>query len=200
MYELGGPLDGTEVAPGTNLLLSGPPLSGKTALGYDILDAGARRDEGAIIVSNKHSASRIRAEHSELFGYDVPVGIIDCVTKHQGHGTIADTEFVQYAASPEDMTGVGIKFSELLERFHAAGTRQTRSLFVSVSTLLMYADLQTVFRFLHVFTTRIEDANTLGLFVVQSEAHDPQTMNTLSQLFDGVIETAADGTVTENLP
>jgi KaiC/GvpD/RAD55 family RecA-like ATPase len=200
MYELGGPLEGTDVAPGTNLLLSGPPLSGKTAIGYDLLDDGARRGEGAVIVSNKHSASRIRTEHPALFGYDVPVGVIDCVTKHQGHGTITDTEFVQYAASPEDMTGVGIKFSELLEQFHAAGTRRTRSLFVSVSTLLMYADLQTVFRFLHVFTTRIEDAESLGLFVVQSEAHDPQTMNTLSQLFDGVIETSADGTVTENLP
>lgn len=200
MYELGGRLNGTEVAPGTNVLLSGPPLSGKAALGYELLDAGAQRGEGAIVVANKHSATRIRTEHPELFGYDVPVGVIDCVTKHQGHGTIADTEFVQYAASPEDMTGVGIKFSELLEQFHAAGTRRNRSLFDSLSTLLMYADLQTVFRFLHVFTTRIEDAGTLGLFVVQSEAHDPQTMNTLSQLFDGVIDVEADGTVTENLP
>lgn len=199
MYELGGRFDDTEVAPGTNILLSGPPLSGKTAIGYELLEAGGRRNEGAIIVSNNQSASRIRTERPELFGYDAPIGIIDCVTKHQGNGTITDTEFVQYAASPEDMTGVGIKFSELLEQFYAEGTRRTRSLFVSISTLLMYADLQTVFRFLHVFTTRIEDADTLGLFVVQSEAHDPQTMNTLSQLFDGVIQTAADGTVTVNL-
>jgi len=200
MYELGGPLGEREVAPGTSLLLSGPPLRGKLSVGYDLLDAGARRGEGSIIVSSRHSATRIRTEHPTLFDHGVPVGVVDCVTKHQGHGTIADTDYVQYASSPEDMTGIGINFSELLEQFRSSeGMDQTRALFVSVSTLLMYADLQTVFRFLHVFTTRIEDANTLGLFVVQSEAHDPQTMNTLSQLFDGVIETTSDGT-TANLP
>ncbi|MFC7236011.1 RAD55 family ATPase [Halosegnis marinus] len=201
MYDLGGPLDGSEVAPGTNLLLSGPPLSGKTAVGYELLEAGARRGEGALVVSNKHSAERVRAEHPDLFEYDVPVGIVDCVTKHQGQGTIADTDLVQYASSPEDMTGIGIKFSELLEQFYSRqGVTRNRALFVSVSTLLMYSDLQTVFRFLHVFTSRIENADALGLFVIQSEAHDAQTMNTLSQLFDGVIETDEEGELTANLP
>jgi KaiC/GvpD/RAD55 family RecA-like ATPase len=123
------------------------------------------------------------------------------VTKQQGHGTIADTDLVQYASSPEDMTGVGIKFSELLEGFYTErGYTRNRTLFVSVSTLLMYSDLQTVFRFLHVFASRVENAGALGLFVIQSEAHDARTMNTLSQLFDGVIEVDDDGDLTTNLP
>jgi hypothetical protein len=63
----------------------------------------------------------------------------------------------------------------------------------SLSTLLMYSDLQTVFRFLHVFTGRIQSVDGLGLFCIDSSAHDDQTLNTLKQLFDGLIETSEDG-------
>ncbi len=52
----------------------------------------------------------------------------------------------------------------------------------------MYSNLQTVFRFLHVFTGRVQSAEALGLFIVDSTAHDNQTMSTLRQLFDGEIE------------
>jgi hypothetical protein len=62
----------------------------------------------------------------------------------------------------------------------------------SLSTLLMYSNLQTVFRFLHVFTGRIQSVGALGLFAIDSTAHDEQTMNTLKQLFDGVITTSED--------
>ena len=181
------------VPPGTNLLVSGPPLSGKTALGYELLERGARAGEGSIVVTNTDSAERVRTAVPSLFEYDAPVGIVDCVTKHQGHGTITDTDLVLYAASPEDMTGIGIKASRLLEAFYRdRGVRRTRVLVRSVSTLLQYADVQTVFRFLHVFTGRIQSVEGLGLFAIDSSAHDEQTMNTLKQLFDGIITTSED--------
>lgn len=201
MYELGGPLGTHEVPPGTNLLVSGPPLSGKTALGYTLLEHGARQDEGNILVSNTTSVERVRTDTPGLFAHDTPVGIVDCITKHQGHGTLADTDLVQYASSPDDMTGIGIKSSRLLGEFYGErGLTRNRVLFVSVSTLLHYSDVQTVFRFLHVFTSRIESADALGLFVIEVGAHDEKTMNTISQLFDGLLEVAADGSVTPRLP
>jgi len=61
------------------------------------------------------------------------------------------------------MTGIGIKLSEYLQEFYETrGVTQNRVLLHSVSTLLMYSDLQTVFRFLHVFTGRIQSADALG--------------------------------------
>ncbi|MFT4957855.1 MAG: hypothetical protein ACI9EZ_001173, partial [Halobacteriales archaeon] len=94
----------------------------------------------------------------------------------------------KYASSPVDMTGIGIQLSEFLEEFYEVrGHQQNRILLHSVSTLLMYSDLQTVFRFLHVFTGRVQSADGLGLYVIDSTAHDEQTMNTLKQLFDGII-------------
>ncbi|MFB6256893.1 MAG: recombinase RecA, partial [Haloplanus sp.] len=58
----------------------------------------------------------------------------------------------------------------------------------------------TVFRFLHVFTGRVQSVDGLGLYAIDSAAHDDKTMNTLKQLFDGVIETHEDGEPTANLP
>lgn len=198
MYELGGRLGERTVEPGTNLLLSGPPLSGTAALGYELLEHGAGRGEASIVIANRESTERIRGSHPSLFGRDASVGIVDCVTKQHGSGTIADTDLVQYASSPEDMTGVGIKSSQLLERFRGErGLERTRLLFVSVSTLLVYSDVRTVFRFLHVLTSRIENADALGLFVVDADSHPDRAMNTISQLFDGLVQIDDEGAVTE---
>nr|WP_245799905.1 hypothetical protein [Haladaptatus litoreus] len=62
----------------------------------------------------------------------------------------------------------------------------------------MYSNLQTVFRFLHVFTGCVQSAEAFGLFIIDSTAHDNQTMSTLRQLFDGEIEVReADGNESE---
>ena len=199
MYDLGPPLD-IEVAEGSNLLLSGPALTGKKQLAFDILSAGIRNGDGAIVVSNTDGAKRVFEDLSDRVDYtDRPVAVVDCVTRQQG-GEVRDDTQVRYTSSPVDMTGVGIKFSELLEEFYERqGVEQNRVFLDSLSTLLMYSDLQTVFRFLHVFTGRVQSVDGLGLYAIDSSAHDDKTMNTLKQLFDGVIETHEDGEPTANL-
>ena len=193
MYDLTPSLD-TTVESGTNLLLSGPPLTGKRALGLDILSEGTRRGEGAIIVTTKDSAERVLGQYGKRIDYETePVAVVDCVTRQQGVGDATETDLVKYASSPVDMTGIGIKLSEVLQSFTGdRGLEQNRIMVHSLSTLLMYSNLQTVFRFLHVFTGRIQSVDALGLFAIDSTAHDEQTMNTLKQLFDGVVTTSED--------
>jgi KaiC/GvpD/RAD55 family RecA-like ATPase len=193
MYDLEPSLDAS-VEPGTNLLVSGPPLTGKRALALDLLAEGTRRGEGAIVVTTKDSAERVLGQYEKRVAYETePVAVVDCVTRQQGVGDATETELVKYASSPVDMTGIGIKLSEVLQAFTAErGIERNRILVHSLSTLLMYSNLQTVFRFLHVFTGRIQSVGALGLFAIDSTAHDDQTMNTLKQLFDGVVTTAED--------
>jgi KaiC/GvpD/RAD55 family RecA-like ATPase len=193
MYDLSPVLDAS-VDPGTNLLVSGPPLTGKRTLSLDLLAAGADRDEGAIIVTTKDSADRVLKDFASRTPYeDKPVAIVDTVTRQQGVSDVIENERVKYTSSPVDMTGIGIKISEYLQAFHQdRGIEQNRIMLHSLSTLLMYSDLQTVFRFLHVFTGRIQSVDGLGLFCIDATAHDDQTMNTLKQLFDGVVTTSED--------
>jgi hypothetical protein len=73
---------------------------------------------------------------------------------------------VEYTSFRVDMTGIGIQLSEYLQRLYDSGVQKDRILFNSLSTLLMYSNLQTVFRFLHVFTGRVQSASALCLFVI----------------------------------
>ena len=191
MYNLGEILPGVEVEPGTNLLLAGPPMTGKRSLALRMLAEGTNDGEGTIVVTTKDSGEKILGDFRE-YAEDLdsaPVGVVDCVTKQQGMRNSAASENVAYASSPVDMTGIGIKLSEFLQHFYQdLGVQRNRILLYSLSTLLMYSNLQTVFRFLHVFTGRIQSADALGVFVIDSTAHDDQTMSTLKQLFDGEIQ------------
>jgi KaiC/GvpD/RAD55 family RecA-like ATPase len=195
MYELGGPFPGISVSPGTNVLISGPPMMGKRDLAFDILGHGHSNGEGALIVTTKDNADRVQEAFEEYASSDAPVGIIDCVTKQQGVDAVEGEPLVRYASSPVDLTGIGIELSELLQEFYQERQlTRNRVLLYSLSTLLMYSNLQTVFRFLHVFTGRLQSADGLGLFTIDPTAHEDQTMSTLQQLFDGVIEVReADG-------
>ncbi|WP_416839632.1 RAD55 family ATPase [Haloferax sp. DFSO52] len=193
MYDLGAGLD-TEVEPGTNLLISGPPLTGKRSLALDILAAGTERGEGAIIVTTKDGADRILKDFDKRVDIEGhPISVVDCVTRQQGVGEVRDDDRIKYTSSPVDMTGIGIKLSEVLQEYYQERElSQNRIVLHSLSTLLMYADLQTVFRFLHVFTGRIQSVGGLGLFTIDADAHDDRTMNTIKQLFDGIITTSED--------
>ena len=187
MYGLGDTFSGTQVEAGTNLLIAGPPMTGKRALAFDVLADGSRRGDGAVVVTTKDSGEKALGEFEDEF--DEPpstVGVVDCVSKQQGRSP-RPTDNVAFTSSPVDMTGIGIKLSEFLERFYERGVRENRILFHSLSTLLMYSNLQTVFRFLHVFTGRVQSADALGLFIIDATGHDDQTMSTLRQLFDGEI-------------
>lgn len=195
MYNLGPRLNEQTVEPGSNLLITGPPLSGKRQLALDILKQGIEDGDGAIVVSTKDSGDRIMSEFEASYGPigNAPLGIVDCVTKHQGLGPSTDSPLLKFASSPEDMTGIGIKLSEILEHLYTErGLRRNRVMLHSLSTLVIYSNLQTVFRFLHVFTGRTQSANALGIYIIESTAHDQKTMNTLTQLFDGVIETGRE--------
>ena len=189
MYDLHPHLD-AEVEPGSNILLTGPPLSGKRALCLDLLAAGTENGEGSIIVTTKDSGDRMLEQFAGRTSYESrPVAVVDCVTRQQGMDDGQERDRIKYASSPVDMTGIGIQLSEFLEAFYQdRNITRNRVMLHSLTTLLIYADLQTVFRFLHVFTGRVQSVDGLGLYCIDSTAHEEQTLNTLKQLFDGVVE------------
>ena len=88
------------------------------------------------------------------------------MTKSLGK-SIHDNDVVKYASSPVDLTGIGIKISQFFEEFmRRRHISKTILCIDSVSTLLMYTNIQTLFRFLHVFTGRVKLARAIGIYVV----------------------------------
>jgi len=172
---------------GTNLLLSGPAMSGKRDLLLSLLARGEADGDGAVIVTARDPADEVAAEYADVVDAEPQfLRIIDCVSAQSGGTTNGDN--AHYVSSPGDLTGMGIEFSEVARGARDAGVDRLRVGFDSLSPLLMYVDLQRLFRFLHVFTSQIQSQGWLGVFSVDPESHDDKTINTISQLFDGVID------------
>lgn len=175
-----------DVEPGTNLLVSGPAMSGKRELVLRLLARGAGDDEGAIVVTARDPAPEVIQEYQRFVEGDGYIRVLDAVSSRSG--SAPESGGVRHVSSPGDLTGMGIEFSELARGAQEDGVARLRIGFDSLSPLLMYVDLQRLFRFLHVFTSQIQSRDWFGLFSIDPDSHDPQVVNTISQLFDGVIE------------
>lgn len=178
------------VRGGSNIMIIGPPMSGKETIVNNIVYKGLKIGDAAVIVTTREPGENV----VDWFNYnniDIPMdhlGIVDCVTKTLGVPT-SDTAIIRRASSPVDLTGIGVKISQFLEEFWMKKSiRKTWLCINSLSTILMYSNIQTVFRFLHVFTGRVKAAGAIGIYVVEDGMHDNQSVATLKQLFDGVIE------------
>ncbi|MDW7726504.1 MAG: ATPase domain-containing protein [Candidatus Methanoperedens sp.] len=179
------------IKKGSNIMLIGPPMSGKETILNNIMYNGAVKNGNAVIkVTTRNPASQILEWFNEnnMSLPDSKIGIIDCITKTLGKEAV-ETENIKIANSPVDLTGIGVKISQFFEDFFIKKKIAEIQLHVdSLSTLMMYSNIQTVFRFLHVFTGRIKAAGAMGLFLVEDGMHDEKDIITLKQLFDGLIE------------
>ena len=183
------------IREGTNIMMIGPPMSSKDEVLNLIVYNGLINGNSSIIVSTREPGERFFEwfERNGINISDASIGVVDCVTKTLGMGAL-ETERIKRASSPVDLTGIGVKISQFFEDFlMKRRIPQNRLCINSLSTILMYSNLQTVFKFLHVFTGRVKAANGLGIYVVEGGMHDQQTITTLQQLFDGMIEIRASG-------
>lgn len=195
MYDLSTVLDFdalSSVRPGTSLLIAGPAMSGKDALAMDVLKDGAGEGEGAVVVTTNDQASAILDE----FRTDVPemedsqLGIVDC--RGDGSDGPQSGTYVHHVNSPGDLTGIGIGITKSLDGLHKSGREQGRLALISLSTMLTYTDKKTVFKLCHILSSRLDSAGYVGVFTIDSGAHDDQTLQVIKQAFDGLIEFRED--------
>ncbi len=190
MYDVGDCLPVDSFPPGTNVLLSAPARADADEVLFDLLVAGQRREEGTVVFTTASDAAAVRTALSGRDGGDGSgVGVVDCV---DSDGQSDGLDFTRHVASPGDFTNAGVAISELLEEMGHRHER-TRVGVHSVSDLLGHADVKTVFRFLHVLTGRIGAADALGIATLDPDVHDDQTVTTIRQLFDGLVELRVDG-------
>lgn len=193
MYDLSTVLDFEalqEVRPGSSILLSGPAMTGKEQLAYDILADGARDGEGAVVVTTSDKAASVTDEFRDrvpdLEGSQL--GVVDCRGEGGSEQGVIDGVSVNQVSSPGDLTGIGIGITKALEGLHNAGRTEGRLALISLSTMLTYTDKKTVFKFCHVLSSRLDAADYIGVFTIDSGAHDKQTIQVIKQAFDGLIE------------
>lgn len=194
MYDLSSVFDleeATAIRPGASILVTGPPMVGRDDLALAVLARGIENGEGAIAVTTDGSATdtieELRGRTATFDGHRVAA--IDCrADGGREEDTLDDGAVAHRVASPSDITGIGIGITKSIERLHDVGANKARLGLTSLSTMITYTNQQTVFKFCHVLSSRLDSAGFLGLFTIDSNAHDEQTIQVIKQAFDGIVE------------
>ena len=171
------------IPPGTNMLLSGDLFSGKDLLSRDFLREGLSNDEACILISTNETAENL--EGTKLDN----LCIIDSVSSRFG-ATVEHPFFeqIRYIESPMDLTMIMVALNDFIDLLHQhKNIKRIRIVLDSVSTLLMYSNLRTVFKFLHVLTTRIRSVGGICMMLMEERAHDDIEIRTVQQLAQGLI-------------
>lgn len=179
---------------GTNILILAPPMSYAEQLAYALTKP--LTGEYAIVLSTNERAAEV-VDAFKLGGADKRfTGVIDAITK-SSTPSIGDTQRLMFVSSPTDLTGIGIKFSNMIETiFEGDFAEGETGLFPppirfcvnSISTLLMYRRLEVLYQFLHVLTAKLKKIEGVGIYLLNSESFDDKTLSLIKQLMNCVIE------------
>ncbi len=172
-----------------NVMVIGPPLVGKSIFVRNIVWEKVSNGFGGVYVTTKDTAEAVLDWFQRFNLSDIK--IIDCVSKTI-FSDAPDTEDIK-RVSIMDLTGISVRINMFLDRFWKSGKRDVIIAFDSISTVLMYLNPQTVFRFLHVLTNRIKSFGAFAFYTVDEDMHDERTIAMLKQLFNGVIELKDEG-------
>ncbi|MFC7233786.1 DUF7504 family protein [Halosegnis marinus] len=170
-------------SPGASVLLTGE-AAGTRGLLYDAVADGLAEGESAVVITTNDAPERVVAALDDRTDLDPErLALVDATG--EGEDTRVDGITVRAVGSTGDLTGLSLAFAKQLKLLEERGSAdRVRVGLDSVSTLLMYSEVQTVFRFLHVFTSRLGSADLFGLFTLTPGMHDDQETNTVRTLFD----------------
>lgn len=170
------------LSPGTNVVVSGPTAAGARRVALSLLTADD--EEGRVLVSADVGGTDLLA-HCETVGGKLDrerVAVVDCSGASDerrrfepGLGPID---------GPDDLGAIGMETGRLYDELADRVPDGIRVGVVSVSTLLLHADLSDVARFVHTLTGRVVATGDLGVFVVDSSAGDPRANETLERFCD----------------
>lgn len=193
-YDLSSVLDldaVSDIRPGSSLLISGPAMSGKEQLLWELLADGARAGQGTAVVTTGGRAGDVIDDLKSRAPAADPHTLcaIDCrADSDREERERDDGAYVHRIAAPSNLTGIGIGITKCFDWLHDVGVDSGRVGLDNLSTMVTYADRQTVFKFCHVLSSRLDSAGFLGLFTIDSSAHDDQTLQVIKQPFDGLVE------------
>jgi hypothetical protein len=183
---------GIDPAPGTNVLVLAGALSDeKRAHCGDLLSVAPAGELDVLRVSYAQSADELvekwRDRHGDLPARTGVVCVGDQASLTDGDPAVADLDGVAVTtANPNDITGLGMRLNNYLGD-HDPDTRLVVC-FDSLTQMLQFADIRSVFKFVHMFTGQLREVDAVAHFHMDPDAHDQQTISRLKPAFDEAIE------------
>lgn len=121
-----------------------------------------------------------------------PVEVAAVTTQHSTPSSVAEPS-VSRVSSPSDMTGIGMAVTEQLADWDSdEDERYPLVLVDSLTILLQYTSVRSLYRFLHTLTVRLQASDARGLFLLDPLTQDDKTVYTFASLFDAIAKPVAE--------
>jgi len=176
---------------GNWMFFCSPPMSELSILGLEFIYDGLKRGEPGVYITLDDSPEALRLKALK-FGWPLinaeKMGLMRWVDVYSIHANkeVKNTESILRIGGPLALTDLSIALSQIQAGFHKiAGSY--RFFFDSLSTLLLYNDPNTIYRFLQVITSKLKMSNGVGFFTLGKGMHDEKINMTIRHLMDGAL-------------
>ncbi len=182
---------------GNCILISSPPLSEISIFGLEYLYEGLIRGEPGVYISLDDSPEGLRLKALK-FGWPLmnaeKRGLMKWVDVYSIHANkeVKSTSSITRIGGPLALTDLSIALSQIQAEFHQI-SGSYRFFFDSLSTLLLYNNPNTIYRFLQVINSKLKMSKGTGFFTLMQGMHDTKVNMTIRHLMDGAI------TINDNL-
>jgi KaiC/GvpD/RAD55 family RecA-like ATPase len=177
----------------STILLRGSPGTGKSTLCQQFLTSGLKSSQPAIYITLDTAPAEI-VDNMKRFGgireyvKSSMMIFLDAYSWKVGGGK--DEEWKRVLQGGLDINSLNVMLSEILKKL---SEKEKRSVFDSVSTLLLYIPSDLVVRFIPILIAKCKQARSTQILIIEEGVHDEEIVNTLSYLSDGVIEMKMEG-------
>lgn len=181
---------------GSNILVHGPPFTGKEVMIGQFVSEGLSKGIPCIWVITDKTPSDIRGEMNYvLSGYEEyeKLGLIKYIDTYSlSMGQTAEDEYTIFLEDPTDHNKIMEIVEATIEEFKNKGHEHYRLAFRSLSTLIAYSDPISAFRFLSPFCGRRKRDKAVSMFAMEKGMHSDQEIQMIGSVMDGMIDFKVD--------
>ena len=176
------------VPGGTAVLLLHPSTAATDRIDTDFLKTDT---DHFLVVSTRTTAREV---NQKLDYYDVDetrAVILDTLSVERGYSR-RSAHNIHYVSAPDDVEGI----LAATEEFLATHEGKRRVSFDSITELAYYADEERAVEALERIGGLLDEYDAVGLFHVDKEVHDAETIERFRALCEGVIDLDENGAIT----
>ncbi len=176
---------------GSNIIVMGPPYSGKEVLVYSFLSEGVKKGIPVVVILVDKTVDIFEEEMNYVLptwkSY-VEKGLVKYIDAYSRTiGEKASLPGVIYLESQTDFNGITESIDKIISEIKDMA-RYYRLAFFTLSTILTFGDAQSVLKFLQPFTTKRKKENAVSMYLLEKGLQEENTVQMVSYLMDGTIE------------
>ncbi len=176
---------------GSNVLVYGPPFTGKEVLLNVFMAEGLKKGIPVMWILTEKTPKEIREEMSFVVsGYEEyeKLGLVKYVDAYsRSMGDESQDPYAEYIESPTDYESIQ-RAIETVAKVFKDKHQYYRVGFRSISTLIAYLDPATAFRFLSPVVGRRKRDGAVAMYTIEKGVHGEQEIQMIGSLMDGMIE------------